>query len=60
MTLKQYLASRPKGKFAAELGITRQQLHNIMTFKCKPSLKTALAIDRATGGKVKPKDLVQK
>ena len=46
--------------FARKIGISRQALHNISKNGAKPSLKTALAIERLTKGFVTLREMVGK
>lgn len=50
--LQKYLEGRKKGDFAKDIGISPSFLSQILSNRRKPSLKLALAIDKATDGEV--------
>lgn len=60
--LETYLkeCGKTKKAFAKEAGVTYPTLWNVMTKNVIPSLKTALAIEKASKGKVRVKDLMTK
>lgn len=48
--LKKYLKGKKKSEFARRIGITRQQLDNILKRKSpKTFVKTCIAIEKETG-----------
>ena len=62
MTIPQYIKAEglQKQAFADAIGISRQALHMLIKKRCKPSLKTAFAIQKVTGGKITAEQLVGK
>jgi hypothetical protein len=57
MTLDQYLerSAKSEAEFGADIGMSRSQIWRLRR-GWKPSWDAIVAIERATGGKVKPND----
>lgn len=58
MRLSEYLKNSDKALFAEGIGVSRQALHNYISGKHMPNLKTAWIIEEATGGRVTIKELL--